>query len=378
LIWLGHDVAWVVENDAFAWDFLGTLWDPAHAIRQGVSPYPPPLDSEVDVGNPAYYPPLLMVLVLPLTVLPWALASGAWVVFLAGSVVVTLVILGVRDLRCYLIALITVPVVSGLIFANATLALLPLAALGWRYRERAFPCGVFFGLGMAAKLVLWPIVFWQFGTRRYRAAAYTVLVGAVGLAVPWSLIGFDGLSSYLELVGVAQEMYAVHGLSTASVFGGMGVEADVAVYAGLVLGLLISSLAVPLGRSGRDEAAFFVVVLAALVASPVVWEHYFALLLIPLAIAWPRLSVAWMLLPLAHFARVLPRPRLRADALEPGGSACCPPDDVPLSSWVVSHAPPATWPALATLLLAGIIVALAVWSVDRRDAHPYAAHESRG
>jgi len=360
------DMRWAVANDAFAFDFAGTLWDPAIAVLDGRSPYPAPLVSEVDIGNPGYYPPLLMLLVAPLTFVPWAVGAAIWTALLAGALVGTLYLLRVRDLRCYALMLISAPAVYGLIWANATLLLLPLVALAWRWRERWLRSGALVGLAIAVKLFLWPLLFWQLGTRRYRALGMAVAVAAAGVLVPWALIGFDGLASYPDLLRVAQEIYSLHGYSVATILGALGVETETATWGGLVLGGAIAVLAFAAGRRHHDEVSLSLALFAALIASPIVWEHYFALLLIPLAIARPRFSALWMILPLFYLPRSLPSPLLQPGDLDPGGAACCPPDGFPLSSWAISHAPPALWPALGHVLLAGIVIGLSAWAMTHR------------
>ena len=46
-------------------------------------------------------------------------------------------------------------------------------------------------------------------------------------------------------------------------------------------------------RPDGDRRAFSLVVVASVVATPVVWLHYLALLYVPIAVRWPRLSAAW-------------------------------------------------------------------------------------
>jgi hypothetical protein len=52
---------------------------------------------------------------------------------------------------------------------------------------------------------------------------------------------------------------------------------------------------VVLGRRGRDEGALALAIAVSLIAAPLIWMHYYALLIVPLAIAYPRLSTAWAL-----------------------------------------------------------------------------------
>ena len=136
------DLAWEsVDEGWLGFDFEGTLWDAAIAVLEGRTPYPAPVIREVEVGNPALYPPLLFLLVTPLTVLPWSLGLAAWIAILGAAVIGTLYLLGVRDVRSYLAALIWVPVAEGLLWGNATLLLLPFVALAWRWRSQWLRAG---------------------------------------------------------------------------------------------------------------------------------------------------------------------------------------------------------------------------------------------
>ena len=83
-------------------------------------------------------------------------------------------ILGVRDWRCYVIALTSPVVVHGLYYGNLTIVMVLLVALAWRYRERARIAGLALGAAVAAKLFVWPLVVWLLLTRRFRAAAWAI------------------------------------------------------------------------------------------------------------------------------------------------------------------------------------------------------------
>jgi hypothetical protein len=69
---------------------------------------------------------------------------------------------------------------------------------------------------------------------------------------------------------------------------------------GLALALGGGTLAVA-ARGVRDDRAFTLAIVAALLFSPIVWVHYFLLLVAPVAIASPTLGVGW-LAPLALWA----------------------------------------------------------------------------
>jgi hypothetical protein len=363
--WLYANLNWTYDHQAFGLDFAGTLWEPARDVLKGNSPYPDVHLAEIDVGTPAYYPPLLIILTVPLVALPWHVGVALWIGLLSAAVVSSLFVLGVRDARCYVVALTSAPFIFGVTWGNANLVLLLLLALAWTWREHWVRVGLVVGLAVAAKLVLWPLVVWLLATRRFRAAALGAATCAAALLLPWALIGFAGLRTYPELLGLAQEVYATHGFSIATIVSALGLGEDYAIRTGLVVGGALALLSLRAGVRGRDEISLTFSILAAIAASPLVWEHYFVFLLVPLAIARPKFSPVWMLLPIFFLTYWLPKPQLSPSAIEPGGTACCPPLGYPEQAWLATHSPPALWPALAHMLIAGTLGAVALWSFSR-------------
>ncbi|HLA13520.1 MAG TPA: glycosyltransferase family 87 protein, partial [Gemmatimonadaceae bacterium] len=305
-------------------------------------------------------PPFLMLLVAPLTFLPWWLGMTVWTTVQVGAIGGTLALLRVRDPRCYALALISIPVMGGLAWGNATLLLVPLVALAWRWRNSWPRAGIVVGLAIASKLFAWPLLVWLLATRRYRAAVATAVI-----LLPWAAIGFEGLTSYPDLLRVAERIYATHSFSMVTVMAGFGLDPGLASSGALAVGVAIAASAVYAGRRGVDEVSISLAVLAAILGSPIVWEYYYALLLVPLAIVRPRFSGLWMVLPLFYVTHRLPRELLGASELEPGGSAWPKPDDVPMASWVFNHAPPGQWPALGHAFIGVVVVVFVTRTLSR-------------
>ena len=367
-----------ISVDAIGFDFDGTLWSPAIDIREGRSPFPRPQAVEVDVNNPAVYPPLLPMLVIPLTLLPVSVAVLLWAALLGGAVALALYALDVRDPRCYFAAFISAPIVTGVGLGNATMLLVPLIALAWRWRSRAIVCGSSLGLAIAAKLFLAPLLLWLLGTRRYRAAGVAVLTATLAVFLPWAVIGFDGLREYPDLLRLASETFGPHSTSLATILSALGAQTWVAIYAASVAGLTFGALSFVAGRRATDEASMAIAVMAAIFLSPIVWEYYYALVLIPLAVAWPRFSVAWIAMPLFCISSGLPRPMLSQSDIDVGGIACCPPDGVPDLFWASTHAPPGLWPALGHALIALALVTVIVFFTPRGVTRSQVAPRGHG
>src|SRR5205823_4460669 len=61
----------------------------------------------------------------------------------------------------------------------------------------------------------------------------------------------------------------------------------------LVIGVALAVALAARGADG-DRRAFMVAIAGSLAATPVLWLHYFALLLVPIALYRPRLSGLWL------------------------------------------------------------------------------------
>jgi hypothetical protein len=154
---------------------------------------------------------------------------------------------------------------------------------------------------VVTKIFLWPLVIWLVATRRFRAAAMTVVLGIVVTFGSWAALGFDGLRDYghgLERVaGLVQE----RSYSLFALFRLLGLSAGPAriVVALLTLAALAAIFLVARGTDG-DRRSFVLALGVGLLASPIVWMHYLVLLIVPIALYRPRLSAAW-LVPVAYW-----------------------------------------------------------------------------
>jgi glycosyltransferase involved in cell wall biosynthesis len=287
------------ENDRAPHDlavFLGAAGKVVHAA----SPY-------AFRGDETYaYPPLLAFLVEPLHALGPAAATLVWTLASLAAIGIALWLLGVRDWRCYLLAG-AFPVTRSSIALGSVAPLMFLAvAVAWRWCDRVLEPALGVGAGIALKLLLWPLAVWLALTRRVRAAAASVGLGLAFVLIPWAVIGFGGIGSY---AGLLRHVSRDESSSSYSVVA-LAVRAHLAESVGVVLSVIVAvGLLAATGwvwRSGRaeardrDVAAVTLALAAALAASPIVWVHYFMLLLVPLALARPRLSLLW-LVPFAYF-----------------------------------------------------------------------------
>lgn len=350
-ITLGYLHSWPI-----GFDFRGTLWEPARALLDGDSIYPEPTPASVVIGNPSVYPPVFILASVPLALLPAAAASWVWFCVLGVGVFGALRLLGVRDWRCHVLALTSPVVVHGLTYGNLTLLLIVPVAVAWRYRDHARVAGLALGAAIAAKLFIWPLVVWLLLTRRFAAAAWAIASSVLLVFAAWAFIGFDGLADYPDLLRVVQDVYAVRSISLATVAGGLGASVSEAVAVSAVAGLALLGVAVwAVRRVDGDRRAFTVVVTACIVASPIVWPNYTALLLVPIAIMWPRLAPAWFFGYAVWLAGVF-SPKPVAEDI------CCRPADVPPQAWGWSHSDPVLWYAAGVMSVVVVVGLATAWS----------------
>jgi glycosyl transferase family 87 len=277
----------------FAVDFNREYMPAAHALLRGVSPYTG-LHSAAALAHEQFLlPPLTGYLLAPFTQLSPVAAQAVAVVLVAAAVPATLLVLSVRDWRCHAIAFVWWPVIIGVQSANVTLPLMLGLAVVWRYRDRALVAAAASALVIAVKPFLWPILIWLVATRRYRAAAIAAVTSAALIVLPWAGIGFSGMRTYPHLLIHISRVEGEHSYSMAALFLPVLPSWTVATAVGAAAGLGVLVFALLAGRRGRDRDAFAAAVVGLLILSPLLELHYFALLLIVVALYRRRLSLAW-------------------------------------------------------------------------------------
>ena len=181
---------------------------------------------------------------------------------------------------------------------NITIPLALAAALLWRFRDRSVVAGISLGASIAAKFLLWPLWVWLVAVGRRAAAAWSIVAGIAITLATWAIVDFGALFGYPDRLRQLNEDTAGAGytLDTLARDLGAGDTLARAFMAAVAIALLVS--VVVTGRRGNEQRSFVLAVAAALACSPIVWLHYFAILLVPVAVVRPRLGPIWFV-PLA-------------------------------------------------------------------------------
>jgi hypothetical protein len=293
-------------------DFTGGLYNAGVAIVHGADPYRAEFlahqaalmraghvvigETSANTFSIPVYPAIANVLVVPFTVLPPLVAGAVYSLLGVAAMVGGLRLLGVRDWRCHLLALVSWPFVYG-VFLGAVGPFLVLGlGVAWRWRDRVVRPAVAVAALVAVKVFPWTVAVWLLITRRYRAFALSAAAGLVLTLAAWAAIGFHGLLQYPQMLSDMSFIQEDRAVSVVGILVVAGVPSAVATLVALVLGGLVLLLAWRLssGPDG-DRRAFGLAILAALTATPIVWDHYMVLLFVPIALISPRMSATWLI-----------------------------------------------------------------------------------
>ena len=234
-------------------------------------------------------------LLAPFTLVPPLAAEIVAIALVAAAVPAALLVLGVRDWRCYAIAFLWWPTIIGLQTANLTLPMLLGVALLWRYRDRKVVAALVTGLVIALKLFFWPLLIWLIATRRYRTAALAAAASAFFVLVPWAGVGFAGLRGYPHLLSTISDREGPRSYSVAALLHAILPSWTAATTVETLLGAGLLVLVILAGRRGRDRDAFALSIVAILTLTPLLEMHYLALLLVVVALYRRTFGLAWAL-----------------------------------------------------------------------------------
>jgi hypothetical protein len=251
------------------------FWTAGHHYLERQSPY------GTSLLRAFVYPPPAALLFAPLGLLRYHVAAGLFLALSLAAVVGALWLMGVRDRRLYAAAFISPAVLTSLTIGTITpLLMLGLAAV-WYLRDRraaAIPAALL----LVLKLFLWPVLVWLLVTRRWRAAVEAVALSLVLTFVSWAWIGFAGIGRYPSILDRLTRAEAANSYALAS--GRLGQV--------LLAGVVV--VALWFGRGLGERRLFAIAIAGAVLASPIVWLHYFALLAVVLAVLEAPL-VYWLI-----------------------------------------------------------------------------------
>ena len=234
-----------------------------------------------------FYPPPFVLLVLPVALLPGDIGLWLWTVGLVVASVGAIALLPVSPRTRFVILLLAAlswPLVYAIKLGQVGSLLLLLFAIGWRWLDRPWPLGLASGFGAVIKLQPALLIGWAAITGRRRAAAIGFGVVVVLGLVATVVAGVQSWSDWLSVLGrVSRPVLAENdtGVGRLAYLAGASLEVATFIhYANVALVVLVTTFAV---LRTPPVAAYLAVVVASQFVSPVLWDHYALILLLPVA-----------------------------------------------------------------------------------------------
>ena len=272
-------------GDTLGYDFLA-YHEAAVRVLHGQPLYDMGFDMAGAFGL-FFYPPTFAPLILPFGFLSATTAVWVWTALLIASFLAGVAILPVsRTVRWSMVLLagLSWPVAYAIKLGQVGPILFLLFAIGWRWLGDPIRLGASIALGTAIKLQPAILFVWAILTRRWAAVVAGVVVLLL-LAIPATLVGgVDAWSDFTVLVRqVSDPITTIHNFTPGAVAYQLGVSASVASLFQLACTVVVLVSVVVASRWATGEASYLVAVIASQLLSPILWDHYAMLLLLPVA-----------------------------------------------------------------------------------------------
>jgi alpha-1,2-mannosyltransferase len=300
-------VTFAVTVGAIVWSAGSTLgydFQAYVAAAERILNGQPLYDPNVDVagGFAIYlYPPPFALAIVPFALLGGGGATWAWIALLAAAFLVGVALLPVSRTVRWLVVLLAAldwPFLYSLKLGQVGPILFLLFAIGWRWLDRPGPLGTSIGLGTLVKVQPALLLVWSALTGRWRAAAVALAVIAVGVAVATLVLGIQPWIDYPALLArVSSPLTTPHNFTPGAIAFQLGAGMANSSAIQLIATVVALAVLVLAARGATAEASYLTAVVASQLISPLLWDHYAMLLLLP---------VAWLLERRQWWAVVIP------------------------------------------------------------------------
>jgi len=274
-----------VAGDTLGYDFLA-YHAAATRVLDGLPAYDTSFEAAGGFGL-FYYPPTFIPLVLVFGLLPATAATWAWIGLLLVSFGVGTALLPVTRRTRWLIVLLAAqswPFVYAIKLGQVGPLLFLLFAAGWRWMDRPGVLGSSGALGAAVKLQPGLVLVWAALTaRRAAVAAGAVTLGALAL-VATLVAGVGSWADFALLIGrVSDPITTPHNVTPGAIAFQLGMAPDTASLVQWGAMTIVAGAVVLAALRLPSVPSYLVAVVASQLLSPILWDHYALLLLLPVA-----------------------------------------------------------------------------------------------
>jgi alpha-1,2-mannosyltransferase len=285
-VFVGAAVVVGAQGGTLGFDFLAYL-EAARRLLDGHELYDLSIHQAGAFGL-FYYPPPVALLLLPFATLPAPVATWLWTAAIVAAFVVGVALMPVRGWvrwATILLAGLSWPFAYAVKLGQVGPILFLLFAIGWRWMDRPRVLGASVAVGGLIKIQPGLLLLWAAASRRLEAVAVAVAVGLVVLAV--ATVPTGGVGTWLDyltmLRNVSDPITTPHNFTAGAVAYQLGAGTTAAAVIQLTVSMLVVGAVVASARIATPAASYLVAVVASQLLSPLLWDHYAMLLLLPAA-----------------------------------------------------------------------------------------------
>lgn len=233
------------------------------------------------------YPPPFAVAFIPFAWLPGWLALAIWISACVGMVALAIAIVPVRiEIRwiLLLVAGLDWPVLYAIKLGQVGPLLLLLFAAGWRWLGRPAAVGVTVGVGAVVKVQPTLLFAWALLTRRWQliGSGGAVMAGLSIITLP--IVGLDAWIDFVRLLSrVSSPITTLRNFSPGAVAFQAGLTPSEAAVVQTIATLGALAIAAFAGLRRSPAVGFLAAIVASQLVSPLLWDHYAIMLLLPTA-----------------------------------------------------------------------------------------------
>lgn len=269
----------------FGYDARAYL-EAARRLLEGQTIY----DTSIDQAGAAglyYYSPPFTLLAVPFALLRTPLDIVGWTVGLVGAFLVGVAVLPVsRQVRWLIVLLagLSWPFAYAVKLGQVGPILFMCFAIGWRWMDRPVRLGVATALGTIVKLQPGILFVWAILTRRWAAVGVGLVVLAVAAVAATLVCGVDAWRAWSTILrSISDPITTPHNFTPGAVAYQAGLGAGPATVLQVVDSIAVLALVLWAAVRTNPTVGYLTAATASQLLSPVLWDHYALLLLLPTA-----------------------------------------------------------------------------------------------